>query len=167
MRDNRQNTWYDWSKSMQASTVRLTLEKAAEREGAEFSDIEADVEHVADFEETHAPGGPRRDNASPERASGERASERASETLPPKKTRMCEPHVGGFGDVPSAQSNRLSALALHIPRDTEFLALSERERGLLPGSPSSCSSGVCVAAWVGCLDQPGRSWPYCFDQTSV
>ena len=57
---------------MQASSVLLTQEGAgamgaAEEEDTEFSDTEAEVNHIADFGEAHAPGGPRLESASPQR----------------------------------------------------------------------------------------------------
>ena len=87
---------------------------AVEAEEAGFSDIEA----------------------SPQRASGERASERALE-VPLSKTRTRELVVGSSGHPPTVQAQHLSALALHLCRDEELLALPRCARALLSGSLSS------------------------------
>ena len=94
-----------------------------EAEEAKFSDMEADAQQMADSEKTHRSRG------------RELASERASLTLPAKKTRTCEQYAGSSGDPPAVQAQRLSALALHIPRDTELLALTQRAEALLQGKP--------------------------------
>ena len=73
---------------MQASSVVFTQE-GSRGEEAGCSDMEAEGEHMADSEEAHASGGPRRE----QRASGERASERALD-VPLSKARTCEPNVG-------------------------------------------------------------------------
>ena len=58
---------------------------AAEAGDADFSNMEADEQQLAQLEDTHALGGPGHVSASPQRHSGENASERASVTPPAKK----------------------------------------------------------------------------------
>ena len=99
--------------------------------------MEVEGEHTADFEEAHSSGGPRQASASPHRASGERASERAKEVPLSMKTPTCEPNVASWGDTPTVQAEHLSGLALHLCGDEELLALPQWARALLSGSLSS------------------------------
>ena len=148
---------------VQVSSLVFTQEEAAavsavEADEADFSDMDANEQQWSDFEETHAPGGPRRVSVSPQRPSGELPSERASVTPPAKKTRTSEQYVGNSGDPPVVQAQRLSALALHISRDEELMALTQRAGNSYPATNQSleATSGMDVRSCLGCL--PDHAW---------
>ena len=144
---------------VRASSVLFSQEEAAavnaaEAGDADSSDTEADEQQLADVEDTHAPDGPRHASASPHRHSWEHASV----TPPAKKTRTCEQYPDSSGDQEAVQAQRLSALAMHIPRGEDLVALTQR------AGPSSRrnqalggNSGVDVRSCVGCIRN--SAWP--------
>ena len=94
---------------------------------------EDEAEQVADFDKTHAPGGPRAERTRARKA----AIERTPMTPPPKKTGTTEPWATEQGDAQASQVTRLSARVMQNPRGTELLAHSHRALALIPAFASS------------------------------
>ena len=86
-----------------------------------------------DEAEGHALGGPSVEATRARKAAGERTPM----TPPPKKTRTAAPGAVEQGGAQPSQVQRLSARAKQFPRDTEFLALSQRACAIIPALASS------------------------------
>ena len=136
---------------LQTCSVILAQEGGAALETEQVADLsdmdEDEAEQVADFEETHAPGGPRAERTRARKA----AVERTPMTPPPKKTRTTEPWATEQGDAQASQVQRFSARVSRIPG-------TRNSCGTLT---SSTRSDPCLCkvlrfwAWV---------WPACCDR---
>ena len=75
-----------------------------------------------------------------------------------KKTRTCEQYPACSGDQPAVQAQRLSALAMHITRGEDLVALTERaEQSSRRNQALGGNSGVDVRSCVGCMHN--SAWP--------
>ena len=95
--------------------------------GSEPWDLDVDdAEETADYKEVHAPGG------SLGEAAAARAGKDTPKSPPPKKTRTVEPPEMAQRAAQPTQAQRLSARAKMNLQDTDFFALAQRARAIIP-----------------------------------
>ena len=157
---------------VRASSVLFSQEgaaavNAAEAGDADFSNMEADEQQLAQLEDTHALGGPRHVSASPQRYSGENASERASVTPPAKKKRGRASSTWAARETNQQYRHSVCQLLRCFSPGAKVSWLSRNVRGPHPGA-TRLLEGILVwmyvVAWVACVTLPGRAWADCFVQ---